>query len=263
MHSLMHAGCSGTQHEDSVRLLQRLQAAADQPIPHSSTAHSAAAANSIADASCALPPDLVDVSSWSMPGCKTMLTVQNSEMRGRELAVTQDTAAGTVLWREQPFVHSLLKQHRKQVCLVLLADRKSRQCSVVLHALMSLSRPCFSTVLAYKNCLTQAYSKFLAHHLCLGARSQLVSANQHADQVVLLQKCSHCLKSLPAQAWYSCQACPLVRYCNPKCRESDVFHIPGGMECGLPWTLLLPADVMLAVRMANKIKQVVVRTIPG
>ena len=33
-----------------------------------------------------------------------------------------------------------------------------------------------------------------------------------------------------------------------------MFHHPGGVECGLPWTLLLPADVVLAVRMTNKVR---------
>ena len=135
----MHPGCSGTQHEDCVRLLQHLQAAAEQPTTSSSSASSAAAASSIADASCASPQDLVDVSSWNMPASKSFLTVQNTETQGRQLAVTQDTAAGAVLWREQPFAHLLLKQHRKQVCLVVLADRKTLQCTVVLHAAMSLS----------------------------------------------------------------------------------------------------------------------------
>ena len=139
MHSLMHPGCSGSQHEDCVRLLQRLQAAADQPITSGGSGNSAAAASSIADALCELPRDWVDAPLGSVSASKGLLTVQKVEARGRQLAVTQDAAAGTVLWKEKPFVHFLLKQHRKQVRLVLLADRHTLQCTVVLHASMSSS----------------------------------------------------------------------------------------------------------------------------
>lgn len=114
----MRADRSGTQHEECIRLLQRLQAAVEQTIPSSRAAKAAAAASSTADAPCKLPQDRVEVLSLSVPFPKDVLAVQNSELHGRQLAVTQDTAAGTVLWREQPFVHLLLKQHRKQVCLL-------------------------------------------------------------------------------------------------------------------------------------------------
>ena len=132
----MHLGCSGTQHEDCIKLLQRLQAAADQSITSS---RSAAAASNISEAARELPSDWVDYSSWSLPASRTLLTIQSIETQGRQLAVSQDTAAGNVLWREKPFVHLLLKQHRKQVRHVLLADRHTLLCTVVLHASMSLS----------------------------------------------------------------------------------------------------------------------------
>ncbi|KAL3132487.1 hypothetical protein ABBQ32_009035 [Trebouxia sp. C0010 RCD-2024] len=173
---------SGTQHEDCVRLLQRLQAAAKLPVLSSKGANSAAAAGITADAEPKIPPDMAEIPSLSVPASECMLDVHNSKAQGRQLAVTNNIAAGTVMWTEQPYVHVLLKRHRKQ-------------------------------------------------------------------------KCSHCLKPLPAQACYSCQACSLVRYCTPHCRQSDSFHTSGGIECGVPWPLLLPADVVLAVRMVSKMSQ--------
>ena len=261
MHSFMYSGCSGTQHEDCVRLLQRLQSAVHQPSTSSSSENCAAAASDTADTSCELPQDRLDAFPCSMPACSSLLTVQNAETQGRQLAVTQDTAAGTVLWKEEPFVHLLLKQHRKQVRLVLLADRHALQCPAVLRHCHHSKSPCSPAVLAQMGLFLHTFGM----QRCRCASSQVLSAHQQADQLVLLvlQKCSHCLKPLPAQAWYSCQACPLVRYCTPKCRDSNTFHIPGGAECGLPWTLLLPSDVVLAVRMANKTRQVVSCTVFG
>lgn len=132
----MHLDCRGTQHQDCVRLLQRLQAAAKQ-LGNSSRGVSCAAVAD--DPLCDLSQDRVDTSFCSWPSSSNLLTVQKSEEHGRQLAVARDTAPGTVLWREQPFVHLLLKQHRKQVCLVLLADKDTLQRNGVLHAAMSLS----------------------------------------------------------------------------------------------------------------------------
>lgn len=115
----MHTDCSGTQHEDGVRLLQRLQAAAKLPVSSSQGANSAAAASITADAVPKIPPDMAEVSSLSKPASECMLAVQNSKEQGRQLAVTDDIAAGTEMWTEQPYVHVLLKQHRKQVCLLV------------------------------------------------------------------------------------------------------------------------------------------------
>ena len=120
MHSLVYLDCRGTQHQDCVRLLQRLQAVAKQPVKSSRSVSGAAVAD---NALCELSQDRADISFCNMPSSSSLLTVQNSEEHGRQLAVAQNTAPGTVLWKEQPFVHFLLKQHRKQVCLVLLADK--------------------------------------------------------------------------------------------------------------------------------------------
>lgn len=133
---LVHLDCRGTQHQDCVRLLQRLQAAAKHPVNSSRGVNCAAVAD---DALCEFSQDQVDMSFCSWPTSSSLLTIQKSEVHGRQLAVAQDTAPGTVLWREQAFVHLLLKQHRKQVCLVFLADKYAVQRNDILHALMSLS----------------------------------------------------------------------------------------------------------------------------
>lgn len=136
MHSFVHLDCRGTQHQDCVRLLQRLHATAKQPVNSSRGVSCAAVAD---DALCELSQDRADISFCSWPSSSSLLTVQKSEEHGRQLAVARDTAPGTVLWTEQPFVHLLLKQHRKQVCHVLLADKYTLQRNDALHAAMSLA----------------------------------------------------------------------------------------------------------------------------
>ncbi|KAL0035035.1 hypothetical protein WJX79_007596 [Trebouxia sp. C0005] len=69
------------------------------------------------------------------------------------------------------------------------------------------------------------------------------------------RKCSMCLKPVQAHTSFSCPACPLVRYCSPSCCQRDPFHTAKGSECGMPWSVLLPADAVLATRMAAKLSQ--------
>lgn len=181
MHSFMHSGCSGTQHEDCVRLLQRLQSAVHQPSTSSSSENCAAAASDTADTSCELPQDRLDAFPCSMPACSSLLTVQNAETQGRQLAVTQDTAAGTVLWKEEPFVHLLLKQHRKQVCLVLLADRHALQCPAVLKNVI--------VIIARAHVPPQSWHKWVFFSTllaCNGADVQAAKYYQHTSKLTNL-----------------------------------------------------------------------------
>ena len=66
--------------------------------------------------------------------------------------------------------------------------------------------------------------------------------------------CAHCCSALAAEpaAAYSCRRCPLAAYCSLSCREADAFHVPGGPECGLPWPVLLPFHLVLALRLARR-----------
>ena len=66
--------------------------------------------------------------------------------------------------------------------------------------------------------------------------------------------CAHCCSALAAEpaVAYSCRRCPLVAYCSLACREADCFHAPGGPECGLPWPVLIPFHLVLALRIARR-----------
>ena len=110
--AVMDTACRGAQHE-------RLQAAAKQSASASARkgANGAATAGITADADRTSSLDMAEVPPSSVPPLKAMLAVQNSNKQGRQLAVTRNIPAGTVLWTEQPYVHVLLKQHRKQVRL--------------------------------------------------------------------------------------------------------------------------------------------------
>lgn len=52
-----------------------------------------------------------------------------------------------------------------------------------------------------------------------------------------------------------CPRCPLPAYCSAACRAADRFHRPGGPECGRPWTVLLPAEALAALRLAWRLRQ--------
>lgn len=71
----------------------------------------------------------------------------------------------------------------------------------------------------------------------------------------ITQICSVCFSPLRLNPVY-CRACPLAAYCSLECREADADHVAGGLECGLPWPLLLPDDARLALRLAVKLAQV-------
>lgn len=135
--TFMHADCSGAQHEDCARLLQRLQAAAKQPVASSRGANNAPPASPTAVGQSNLSPDMAQVPSLSTAALESVLAVHNSKTEGRQLAVTRDKAAGTVLWTEQPYVHVLLKQHRKQVYLVVMLEQMLYHHAVTLHSVIA------------------------------------------------------------------------------------------------------------------------------
>lgn len=110
--------CSGAQLEDCIKLLQHLQAAqqqsassdtADRPRLLSSSTISTESKKPFR-----MPPGWSSEAATAQPP-ETVLAVQTSAEGGRQLVVVQDVTAGSVLWSEEPYVHLLLKQHRKQV----------------------------------------------------------------------------------------------------------------------------------------------------
>lgn len=70
------------------------------------------------------------------------------------------------------------------------------------------------------------------------------------------QLCSHCTAPLPLVP-LPCAACPLALFCGARCRAAAA-HRPGGCECGVPWTLLLPQDAVLASRIVRGMQTQVV-----
>ena len=133
---LMHVSCSGTQHQDCARLSQRLQAAAKQvAFSSKGKSHASAAACGALVPLSLLPDRSASTSSGFSP--ETLLTVHTSQQAGRQLAVAKDVAAGSVMWKEQPHVHLLLKQHRKQVFVVLPATQKYHCLPLVFSILNS------------------------------------------------------------------------------------------------------------------------------
>lgn len=161
--AVVASDCSGTQHEDCVRLLQRLQAAAKLPVLSSKGANSAAAAGITADAEPKIPPDMAEIPSLSVPASECMLDVHNSKAQGRQLAVTNNIAAGTVMWTEQPYVHVLLKRHRKQVCLLVNVKQSDKAVWCVMSSL-SVQSACPSACLAHTplmECLARNLSMLL------------------------------------------------------------------------------------------------------
>ena len=66
-----------------------------------------------------------------------------------------------------------------------------------------------------------------------------------------VQRCSACFRRLPVNPMF-CRACAAVAYCSAACRDSDA-HEPGGPECGVPWSALLPDNARLALRLALKL----------
>ena len=255
---LNSVSCSGYQLQECARLLHRLKAAAEQAAAaaiHEGNATAATDSNTIAlghsmSSSFSPLPDWSRIQSDAL-SCGASLATQTSRQEGRALVVAQDAAAGATLWTEKPFAHLLLKQHRKQVHL-----------HAGHNALLLSLDTCGATIVALQLAHSTGLAQALAHmyntNSFSNAGRQVTETTIPSVQMRLcmLQKCSHCLKPLDVQACYSCPACPLVRYCTPSCRQGDTFHTPKGAECGLPWTLLLPADVVLAVRLSSKIAKV-------
>ncbi|GLI61141.1 hypothetical protein VaNZ11_003417, partial [Volvox africanus] len=68
-------------------------------------------------------------------------------------------------------------------------------------------------------------------------------------------RCWRCTAALQAEAGevpYPCTYCPMALYCSPYCRDHDLFHVPGGCECGLPWSHLLPEEALLSCRLIRR-----------
>jgi hypothetical protein len=70
-----------------------------------------------------------------------------------------------------------------------------------------------------------------------------------------VQLCSQCTAPLPPVA-LPCGRCPIVAFCTFACREASA-HRPGGCECGVPWTVLLPQDAVLASRAVRRMQLLV------
>ncbi|DBA65674.1 TPA: hypothetical protein ACH3X2_002729 [Trebouxia sp. C0005] len=111
-------------------------------------------------------------------------------------------------------------------------------------------------MLAWKSSAEQGRQLVAAHDVVAGSVLWIEEPFAH---LLLKQhrkrKCSMCLKPVQAHTSFSCPACPLVRYCSPSCCQRDPFHTAKGSECGMPWSVLLPADAVLATRMAAKLSQ--------
>eukprot|EP00877_Chromochloris_zofingiensis_P007011 jgi/Chrzof1/2563/Cz11g20140.t1 len=61
--------------------------------------------------------------------------------------------------------------------------------------------------------------------------------------------CWRCYKRLGSAPFY-CSGCQQALYCSRQCPSSDTAHSsPGVPECGLPWPLLLPEELWLALRL--------------
>lgn len=67
-----------------------------------------------------------------------------------------------------------------------------------------------------------------------------------------MQLCSQCTQPLPLVALF-CTHCQLAAFCSLRCRDAS-SHQPGGCECGVPWTLLLPQDAVLASRAVRRMQ---------
>jgi hypothetical protein len=154
-----------------------------------------------------------------------LLTVHEGAAAGRQLAAAVDLPAGALVLREAPFALALTKRGRRTV---------SARCMQ--------AAPCRA-----------------AGHRCTrhGSAGRWGSCSAGAKPSRMrAQACAHCCRTMPARAvaWY-CRACPMLRYCSTACRAGDTWHLPGGAECGLPWTAVLPPQAVLALRVARKLAQ--------
>ena len=154
----------------------------------------------------------------ALPDLKVSLT--KSEGRALVLADRLGVRAGALLLTEQPCATALLKKQRRQVL-----------CSFVHYTRYFASAKDKSHYLLY------TYSKILKVSLWVSSK----------------QLCAFCLERLPEDAGVPCQACPLAYYCCAAHREMDEQHVPGKKSsgCGVPWSVLLPEQLTLAVRLAQ------------
>ena len=68
----------------------------------------------------------------------------------------------------------------------------------------------------------------------------------------LLQRCATCGCIILPNTEVPCKACQACRYCSPECRSSNRFHAPGGVECRRIWPLVVPLELVLAVRVLRR-----------
>lgn len=74
-----------------------------------------------------------------------------------------------------------------------------------------------------------------------------------------LQRCARCCEELPMEGklFWPCAGCAIAATCSRACRDAEGRegpHAEGGPECGVPWPALLPPDVVLAVRLARRLR---------
>jgi len=109
-------------------------------------------------------------------------------------------------------------------------------------------------------------SAHLGRHLIVGTHEIKGNTDIIQDQPVAhaltkrqrLHRCAHCCQELPLAGAYSwpCRACCVALFCSKECRDHEnVHHVEGGPECAVPWTALLPPEVVLAVRLACRISK--------
>jgi SET domain/Tetratricopeptide repeat len=116
------------------------------------------------------------------------------------------------------------------------------------------------------NSIRLTESARLGRHLVVNTREMKENIDIIEDQPVAhalakrqrLRRCGHCCQELPLNGAYywPCRACCVAVFCSQGCRDHEnVHHVEGGPECGVPWTALLPPDVVLAVRLACRLKR--------
>ena len=152
-------------------------------------------------------------------GCRR--TVQERTGAGRSLVAKDAICAGSVALFDLPFEIALHKRHRQQVMVIL----------VVLPSAATLLKHVGQCVaqIRCRECLTYF--------------------------ATCMQLCSQCTAPLPPVA-LPCGRCPIVAFCTAACREASA-HRPGGCECGVPWTVLLPQDAVLAGRAVRRMQLLV------
>lgn len=191
------------------------------------------------------------------------LTVGWTSEAGRFLAAAQHLPPGVNVLRDPPFALALTRSGRKAVsgggvgCVVRLC----------VEEWMGAGDNC-----GHGHASRRPVAALFVKHQELASRMVRVSLTRAATAPP--QCCNHCgaalahsstsavsptpmptQPSLLSAVWY-CRACPLAQYCSVACREAERFHLPGGPECGQPWTALLPPEAVLALRLGRRLHEV-------